>query len=53
MLPMGVFDELNFCILQDLDSNLFKDSQIAIKTAGILQKEFVFQSPSRQTLQFV
>ena len=52
MLPLGVFDEFNFSILQVLDSNLFKDFQIAIKTAGILQEEFVFQSPSRQTLQF-
>ena len=53
MLPLGVFDEFIFCFLQVLDSNLFKDFQITIKTAAILQEEFVFQSPSRQTLQFV
>ena len=53
MLPLGVFDEFNFCILQVLDGNLLKDFQITIKTAAILQEEFVLQNPSRQTLQFV
>ena len=38
MLPLGVFDEFNFCILQVLDGNLFKDFQITIKTAAILQE---------------
>ena len=35
MLPLGVFDEFNFCILQVLDSNLLKDFQITIKTAKL------------------
>ena len=41
-LPLGVFDEFNFCILQVLNSNLFKDFQFTIKIAAILQEEFVF-----------
>ena len=53
MLPLGVFNEFNFCILQVLDGNLFKDLQFTIKTTAILQEEFVFQNLGRQTLQFV
>ena len=53
MLPLGVFNEFNFCILQVLDSNLFKDFQITIKTAAILQEEFVCQNPGCQMFQFV
>ena len=32
MLPLGVFHEFNFCILQVLDSNLFKDFQITVQS---------------------